>query len=267
MKDYCLELAAKRSTPAAKYNIMREYTQAYVLKIMQEAGCFQFYAFVGGTALRFLYDLPRFSEDLDFSLVTPANFSFKELMAKIKQELVSAGYQVSVTYKDDRAVHSAFIKFEELLFESGLSALKSEKFSIKIEIDTQSPAGAVVVTKIVNKFFPMSFVTYDLPSLFAGKVHAILSRKYNKGRDYYDLAWYLSRHKDLQPNFELLSAALKQTGWKGKPVTEQNWRSSLSVQANKADWDIVNKDVVNFLERPEDMKVFTKENVLRLIEG
>jgi len=267
MKDYCLELAAKQSLPAAKYNVMREYAQAYVLKIMQEDGAFSSYAFVGGTALRFLYDLPRFSEDLDFSLVRPAEYSFKDLLSKIKQELTAAGYDAAVTYRDEKTVYSAFIKFEGLLFDAGLSPLKNEKFSIKIEIDMHPPQGAIVVTKLINKFFPMAFMTYDLPSLFAGKVHALLSRKYVKGRDYYDIVWYLSRYKELQPNLTLLNSALKQTSWEGDPVTEENWRLIISGQIKKADWAIVAKDMKSFLEHPGDMKAFTKENVIKMIEG
>ena len=266
MKDYCLELVAKQSTPAGKYNIMREYVQAYVLKIMQEAGVLPSYAFVGGTALRFLYELPRFSEDLNFSLVKTSEYPFKDLLSKIKQELTAAGYETGVTYRDEKTVYSAFIKFEGLLFEAGLSPLKNEKFSIKIEIDMRPPQGAVVVTKLINKFFPMAFLTYDLPSLFAGKVHAVLSRKYVKGRDYYDIVWYLSRYKELQPNFALLASALAQTGWEGKPVTEKNWRFILSGQVKETDWDIVTRDVTSFLEHPGEMKALTKENVLSVID-
>ncbi len=265
MKDHCLELAGQQSGASGKYNVLREYTQAYVLNIMQEAGALRSCAFVGGTALRFLYDLPRFSEDLDFCAVGPYDLVFADLLGKIKQELVLAGYEISVTYSDDKAVHSAFIKFEGLLFEAGLSRLKSEKFSIKIEIDTRPPGGAVVVTKVINKFFPMAFLTYDLPSLFAGKMHAVLGRKYVKGRDYYDIAWYLSKHKDLRPNLGLLCAALEQTGWKGPAVTGENWRSVLAAQVEQTDWKVVDRDVNNFLERPEDLKVLTKENVLRLL--
>ena len=266
MKDYCLELASKQTEPSMKYNIMREYAQAYVLKLMQDAGCFRSYTFVGGTALRFLYDLPRFSEDLDFSLIKPPALAFSDLMLKIKQELILAGYQAGVTYKEEKTVQSSFIKFEGLLFAAGLSPMASEKFSIKLEVDTRPPEGAAPVTRVVNKFFPLSFQTYDMPSLFAGKVHAVLSRKYVKGRDFYDVAWYLLRDKGLKPNFVMLSAALEQTGWKGDPVTEENWRRILSLKVQKTDWAAVRRDVSSFLERPEDMNVLTKENVLRTID-
>ncbi|MEI6437315.1 MAG: nucleotidyl transferase AbiEii/AbiGii toxin family protein [Candidatus Omnitrophota bacterium] len=265
MKDHCLELTARQSTPASKYNILREYAQAYVLKLLQDAGQFRHYAFVGGTALRFLYDLPRFSEDLDFSVVTPSPLAFGDLMARIKRDLLLAGYQADVVYNDTRTVWSAFIKFEGLLFEARLSPMKSAKFSIKVDIDTKPPAGAVVVTTLVNKFFPVAFLTYDLPSLFAGKTHAILCRTYIKGRDFYDVAWYLSRKKGLQPNMNLLAAALAQTGWAGEPVTEASWRKVLGQRVAQADWKVVERDVVNFLERPDDLQVLTRENLLALI--
>ena len=145
--------------------------------------------------------------------------------------------------------------------------MKNEKFSIKIEVDTRPPGGAVLLTKVVNKFFPISFLTYDKPSLFAGKMHAILSRKYVKGRDYYDMAWYLLHDKELKPNFAMLSAALAQTGWKGAPVTDENWRQVLSSQVETTDWTAVQRDVTSFLERPEEMSVLTKENVLRIIQS
>ena len=265
MKDYCLELAAAQKSRAAKYNAMREYLQAYALKIMHDRNAFQSTVFVGGTALRFLYDLPRFSEDLDFSLHKKPSYAFADLMNIIKQEFVLAGYEASATYDETKTVQSAFVKFEGLMYEAKLSPMKSQKFSIKIEIDTKPPKGAVLTTQIVNKFFPLVFLSYDLPSLLAGKIHALLSRKYTKGRDYFDIAWYLSRFKTLSPNFELLHNALAQTGYAKKMPTEKDWRKYLSDVVQKADWKTVHNDVDNFLERPNDMDIFTKENVLKIV--
>ncbi|HLF17913.1 MAG TPA: nucleotidyl transferase AbiEii/AbiGii toxin family protein [Candidatus Omnitrophota bacterium] len=265
MKDYCLELAAAQKSGASKYNAMREYLQAYVLRIMHDRNAFRSTAFVGGTALRFLYGLPRFSEDLDFSLHEKSGYSFVDLMKIIKQELILAGYEADVSYDETKTVQSAFVKFEGLLYEAKLSALKAQKFSIKLEIDTRPPGGAVLTTQIVNKFFPIAFLSYDLPSLLAGKIHALLTRKYTKGRDYFDIAWYLSRFKTLVPNFELLRNALTQTGYTKKMPGEGDWRQYLSDILGKADWKTVHKDVVNFLENPRDMDVFTKENVMKII--
>ena len=265
MKDYCLELVAAQKTGASKYNAMREYVQAYVLRIMHERNVFRSTAFVGGTALRFLYDLPRFSEDLDFSLHEKPGYSFVGLVKAIKQELILAGYEADVSCDDTKTVQSAFVKFEGLLYEAKLSPLKAQKFSIKLEIDTRPPAGAVLTTQIVNKFFPIAFLSYDLPSLLAGKIHALLTRKYTKGRDYFDIAWYLSRFKTLVPNFELLHNALAQTGYAKKMPGEADWRQYLGEVVKKADWKTIHKDVVNFLEDPKDMDIFTQENVMKII--
>lgn len=267
MKDYCLELASKETDPNSKLNIMREYLQAYILRIMQDEGAFRSLAFLGGTALRFLYGLPRFSEDLDFSLTKKEEYDFVRLMSKIKAELTAAVYDISVTYNDKKVVHSAFVRFSGLMYEAGISSLRSQKFSIKIEVDTNPPIGAVLKTDIVNKFFPISFLSYDIPSLFAGKLHALLSRKYTKGRDLFDLGWYLSRWKDLTPNIALLCNALKQTGWKNELPSIDNWRDFLYKVVMDLDWNKVREDIDNFLENSSDLNVFSKQNILVLIKG
>ncbi len=266
MKDYVLELASKQASINAKLNIMREYLQAYVLKILHTQGFFRSTAFLGGTALRFLYALPRFSEDLDFSLVTNLKYPFVDIIIrKIKEEFLLAGYDISVSYNDKKSVNHAFLRFTGLMYEAGISPLKSQKFSIKIEVDTNPPAGAEVKTDIVNKFFHISFLSYDLPSLFAGKLHALMSRKYTKGRDFFDLGWYLSRWKDISPNFAFLENALLQTEWKGEMLSKNNWRSFFCAIVAQADWEKVKKDVENFLENPSDLDIFSQENVLKLL--
>ncbi len=265
MKDYVLTLVRSKESRNEKLNAMREYLQAYVLRILHDEGFFRSTAFVGGTALRFLYDLQRYSEDLDFSLEKKNSYLFSDLMKKVKQELTSSGYLVEVIYDDQKTVYSALVKFEKLLFESGISPLASQKFSIKVEIDTHPPKGAHLETKIVNKFFPISFLTYDGPSLFAGKLHALLTRRYTKGRDFFDLGWYLSHFKNMTPNIEQLQNALKQTGWKEEFPTESNWREFLRRVVEKTDWVKVKKDVESFLENPSDLNILTKGNVLQLI--
>ena len=267
MKDYCLELVSQQSGANAKLNVMREYLQAYILRIMHDEGVFRSTAFLGGTALRFLYGLPRFSEDLDFSFTsTKGTYKFVDLAKKIKGEMLQAGYNVSLTSKDEKTVHNAFIKFANLKYEAGISPLKNEKLSIKLEIDTNPPEGASLKTDVVNKYFPLAFLSYDLESLFAGKLHALLSRPYYKGRDFFDLGWYLSKWKDLVPNFTLLANALKQTKWQGELPAKDNWRDLIYYTVNKTNWGSVRKDVENFLEHQADLAVFTKENVLGLLK-
>ena len=266
MKDYCLELVSKKTQINDKINIMREYLQAYALRVFHDRGMFRSMAFVGGTALRFLHGLPRFSEDLDFSLTRQnRKYSISENMVVLRDEFLLAGYDVSVSYNDKKTVQSAFVKFEGLLKEAGISNLPHQKLSIKIEIDTNPPEGAVFVTEIVNKYFPISFLSYDTPSLFAGKLHAFLNRKYLKGRDFFDIAWYLSKWKGLAPNIILLQNALLQTGWKKERINENNWRPIIAENIKSADWRKVEEDVKNFLERPSDIDVLTKEVLLRLV--
>lgn len=267
MKDYVLELASRQSGFNAKINTMREYLQTYALKVMCDEGVFRTTAFVGGTALRFLYGLPRFSEDLDFSAAEGGNtaYTFERMIGKLKKEFTLAGYDINVTYNDKKAVQSAFLKFSALLYEAGLSPLMEQRLSIKLEIDTNPPKGAVLKADIVNKYFPLSFLSYDIKSLFAGKLHALLSREYAKGRDFFDLGWYLSRYKGLTPNIELLQAALRQTSWKKEMPAADTWRERIVDTVKKADWSKIRKDVENFLENPSDLDVFSKENVLMML--
>ena len=265
MKDYCLALTARQTNYNAKLNTMREYLQANILRTLQEQGFFRSTAFVGGTALRFLYNLPRFSEDLDFSLTAPANYEFVSLVTGIKDELARAGYNVEAKYNDHKTVVNAFFKFHDLMFETGLSPLKSQNFSVKLEIDTKPPSGGATETRMVNNFFPVTFLSFDLPSLFAGKIHALLTRPYTRGRDYFDLSWYLSRHKDLEPNFTLLKNALTQTGYKGEFPESRNWREVLLTRLEKTDWQSIRDDVKNFLENPGDLESLDMDNFRSLL--
>jgi len=265
MKDYVLELVSKKEGYNAKLNAMREYLQAYILRIMHDEGVFRSVAFLGGTALRFLHGLPRFSEDLDFSLAQKSQVRFEALLKKIMLELAAAGYEVSLSYNDKKTVNSAFVKFSGLLFEAGISPLKSQKFSIKIKIDNNPTEGAVIETQLVNKYFPISFLSYDTKSLFAGKLHALLSRKYAKGRDYFDLGWYLSKWKGIEPNFTLFKNALKQTGWSSELPDKDNWRELIYKVVEHVDWKKIKQDVEQFLENPSDLNIFTRENIMQLL--
>lgn len=266
MKDYALEVVSGQIGANAKLNVLREYLQAYILRIMSDFGIFSNTSFIGGTALRFLYGLPRFSEDLDFSITGVKKYSFLDLISKIKKELNLAGYDVSLSYNDEKTVQHAFVKFSGLMYEAKISPVKGHKLSVKIEVDTKPPAGALLKTKIVNKYFPLAFLSYDITSLFSGKLHALLSRDYTKGRDFYDLGWYLSRWNDLSPNIELLRNALLQTRQKVQLPDDKNWKKILTQVVKETDWDKVEQDVGNFLENPKDLEVFSQKNILSLLD-
>lgn len=267
MKDHAVKIALESSGSHAKLNSLREYLQAYILKILHGEKFFRHAAFMGGTALRFLYDLPRFSEDLDFFLEHKKDYSFMEVIKKTKKELELSGYQVSAVYRDEKTVQYVLFKFEGLLYEAGLSQLPGQKFSIKLEVDTNPPEGARKENKILHKFFPVAFLVYDISSLFSGKLTAIFCRKYTKGRDYFDLGWYLTRFKNLAPNFKLLGNGLNQMHWQGELPGEQNWRAQVSRHVERVNWKKVHTDIENLIEDPRDLKIFTQENLISLIQS
>lgn len=265
MKDYAVQLAASRTKNNEKLNCLREYLQSYILRILFDDGFFDYCAFIGGTALRFLYRIPRFSEDLDFSATGRTVYPFESGILKLKRELDISGYDVTIKYNASKTVQYAMIGFVGIMFEAGISPHRNQKLSIKIEIDTRPPAGAISVTHISDIYFPMAYVTYNLPSLFAGKLHALLCRNYTKGRDFFDLGWYLSRWPDISPNISLLQNGLSQTGWKEPFPAENDWRKWLFRVVESADWMVVKQDVMPFLERPADLNILTRENVLQLL--
>lgn len=268
MKDYLKQLIEKIQDNNLARCIVSEYLQARVLEILQENAAFVNWVFVGGTALRFLYSMPRFSEDLDFSLVKAGvEDNFTELMKKTKSRFETEDYKMTIKVKIEKTVKSAFLKFEGLLYEIGLSPHRSETISIKVEIDTNPPSDATFETSVIRRHCLLNLQHYDKSSLLAGKLHALLSRRYVKGRDVYDLMWYLSDRTWPEPNIVLLNNALKQTGWIGKAVTAENWRKKISVQVSKYDWNKVIADARPFVEKQRDLGMLTKEILIKLLEN
>ena len=267
MKDYLKQLIEKIQDTNLARCIVREYLQARSLEFLQENGAFINWAFVGGTALRFLYSLPRFSEDLDFSTTeSSTEDNFVGHMKKIKNRFLAEDYEVTIKAKTAKTVKAAFIKFPGLLYELGLSPLSSEVISIKVEIDSNPPAGAKLETSIIRKYCLLNLQHYDKSSLLAGKLHALSSRKYTKGRDVYDLMWYLSDRTWPQPNILLLNNALKQTVWSGPELTEGNWRDLIAMRLSEFDWNKVIADVKPFIEKQSDLQMLTLENLVKLLK-
>jgi predicted nucleotidyltransferase component of viral defense system len=246
--------------------VMREYLQARLLQAFQDHAVFNTWVFQGGTALRFLYGMPRFSEDLDFALVEPGSEgNFREHLAHAGKAFGAENYDSSVRIKGTKTVKSAFVHFRGLLFEFGLSPHESETLSIKVEVDTNPPSGAGVASTIVRRHVTLNLRHHDKASLLAGKLHAVLTRRYTKGRDIYDLIWYLSDRTWPGPNIKFLNNALRQTGWDGPEVTLPNWRELVCQRVEKFQWKQIVRDVEPFLERPEDIVLLTKENLLDLL--
>lgn len=224
-------------------------------------------AFQGGTALRFLYSIRRYSEDLDFALErADRGYDFESYLQRIQTDLKQEGYAVEARANDKRTVHSAFVRFPGLLHELGLSPHPNEVFSIKVEVDTRPPAGAGLETTVVRRQVMLHLQHHDQASLFAGKLHAILQRTYPKGRDLYDLVWYLSDSSWPSPNLVMLNNALHQTGWSGEALGEETWREAVAVRMGAVDWKRIAADVSPFLEIPDEVNLLTEETVLQLLK-
>lgn len=271
MKETIEMIAGRAQTTAEAALLVREYLQARILQGLQRAGAFERWAFLGGTALRFLYRLPRFSEDLDFSLTKARGTGqsterdFTKYLEAVKNTFESEAYTVNIRKHSDRVVKSAFIVFPGLLYEIGLSSHREQKLSIKIEIDTNPPPHASFRTSLVRLHVFLHLLHYDKSSLFAGKLHAILQRPYVKGRDVYDLIWYLSDPDWPDPNLPLLDASLVQTGMNLTDSQVTDWRTLVAERIAAAEWKGVVSDVRPFLERSEEIAFLTKENVLDLL--
>jgi hypothetical protein len=267
MKDYLKDLVRQTASPQQGRNQAREYLQARILASLQRSGAMIPLAFHGGTALRFLYSHGRYSEDLDFALEGNRDrYDFHSYLTAMRSELTPEGYLLELKVSDKKTVHSAFIRFPGLLFELGLSPQRSEVLSVKIEVDTRPPAGAALETTVIRRFVLLQLQHHDRASLLAGKLHAVLQRSYTKGRDIYDLLWYLSDPTWPQPNMELLNNALAQSQWMGGVLTQHNWRTVVSKHIKRLNWDAVANDVRPFVEQGFDMDVLTLEN-LELVLG
>jgi Nucleotidyl transferase AbiEii toxin, Type IV TA system len=268
MKEYLAELVHQAPTPAQGRNLAREYLQARILAALQRAGAMIPLAFHGGTALRFLYAHGRYSEDLDFALEGDRQrYDFRGYLQAIRSELIPEGYIVELKVNDRKAVHSAFVRFPGLLYDLGLSGQPSEVLAVKLEVDTHPPAGAGLATTVVRRYVVLQLQHHDKASLLAGKLHTILQRAYTKGRDIYDLLWYLSDPTWPLPNLVLLTNALAQTGWQGGALTDANWRELVRKRLRLLDWNAILSDVRLFVEPGFDLGLLTQANLERVLGG
>jgi hypothetical protein len=224
-------------------------------------------AFHGGTALRFLYSIRRHSEDLDFALERPeAGFDFRRSLDAVRSDLRREGYAVDLARLNDRrTVHSAFVRFPGLLHELRLSGHRDEALAVKLEVDTRPPEGAGLETTLVRRHVLLRLQHHDRASLLAGKLHAVLQRPYPKGRDLYDLMWYLGDRGWPAPNLVMLNNALRQTGWRRAPLSATGWRSTLRARLRAIRWRTLAADVGPFLEDPGERALLTREAVSRLL--
>ena len=225
MKDLILKELEKKSQPGLKKLVLAEFLQHLILQSLYRHGVFKSLVFTGGTALRILYHTSRYSEDLDFSLVKKGSFEFRPLLEKIQKDLAMQQLDFDFLAKEEKRVARADLRFRGLLKEFNLTVLKDQKLTVKFEVDKFPPAGGAKEIALVTSPVSYTVTVFDLPSLFATKLHALFFRRYVKGRDYYDLVWYLGRGVRL--NFKLLNNAIRQTEGEGPEVREREFKRQL----------------------------------------
>lgn len=256
-------LASYHPTSAVeRKNAAKEVIQEIVLCGLSRGGFFDKAAFYGGTALRIFYGLDRFSEDLDFSLMEPdADFDLSRYFQAVQTEARSFGLNVSIEMKEkarESDIRSAFLKGNTrehlLLFypdESTLGGVApDEKLKVKFEIDVNPPEGAGFARAFRLLPAPYEVNLYDTPSLFAGKIHAVLCRGWKmrvKGRDLYDYLFYLSRSTPV--NLGHLNARLRQTGYlaAGESLNIDQLKQGLTEHFSQIDFKAAAQDVRPFI--------------------
>ena len=263
-----------RGSADEQINALREVIQELALLGLWRSKFFERAAFYGGTALRILYGLDRYSEDMDFSLLEPnEKFSLVQYLPYVEKELSAWGFSVHSEVKNkgtSSAVESAFLKADtrtQLLVIEAPEDLAAaihpdQKLRIKIEIDRDPPPGFTTETKFCLQPIPFSIRVYSEPSLFAGKMHALLCRGWGtrvKGRDWYDFVWYVGRQTKL--DLAHLEARMRQSGHFDNPgpLTEKMLRRMLEERIAQLDVAGARADIVRFLKDDSSVSLWSKE--------
>lgn len=247
-------------------NALKEIAQEIALMSLSRSGFFSLASFQGGTCLRILYGLERFSEDLDFALdKIDKNFQWDKYIANMQEEFSAYGFNLEIRnpLREDKVIKIAELKTNSVggILVINDTRTNNPKLKIKLEIDTNPPTGASTEIKYLDFPLPYAIKTYDMPSLFAGKCHALLCREYIKGRDWYDFIWYISRN--VQLNFNLLSQSMIQSGnWDEDSIISKDvFLQKLEEKINTINWNMARQDVIKFL-RPAQLpgiEIWSKE--------
>jgi len=253
--------------------------QEIALAGLYRANFFKHAAFYGGTALRIFHELNRFSEDLDFSLLKKdTDFEFDVYFKSIVDEFQALGIKVSLNQKIKSSIStidSAFLKsdtlWSELIFEDTIPQIKlSTKPSIKIklEIDTNPPLQFGTENKLLTRPFSFYVNCFTISDLFAGKMHALLFRKWTirvKGRDWYDMEWYIKKGVKLNLT-HFCQRAIESGDWSQESMTKNQLHDLLETKINSIDIDRVRQDVIRFIANPQDLAIWSREYFLQICE-
>lgn len=253
-------------------NALKEIIQQTALLGLWRAKFFEHAAFYGGTALRILYKLDRFSEDLDFSLLqSNMDFKLNPYLSAIQQELNAFGFETEVSQKlksKDSQIQSAFLRantLEHLIRIQAPEKIQSyyhgrKQLKIKLEVDTQPPSGFKTETKALLSPIPFWIKTYSLADLFAGKIAAVLCRNWKtriKGRDWYDFLWFIQRETKL--NLTHLETKLRDFGFytEKKTLTGDKVKALLIDKFKSSDLQLAINDISKFLKQPSRLDGWT----------
>ena len=257
---------------------LREIMQEITLAGLYRSNFFKEAAFYGGTALRIFHGLNRFSEDLDFSLLEKNSaFELAPYLEGVKNEFSALGMHVTFIQKSKAAtsaIDSAFLKSEtlwgELLVETNLpqfSLSQKPSIKIKLEVDTQPPLLFETENKLLIKPFSFYVNCFTLSYLFAGKMHALLFRKWKervKGRDWYDLDWYIK--KGVHVNLEHLTERARESGdWREPSLTKAQLHHLLIERIRSLDMNRVKEDVIRFIPNPQELDIWSPNYFEQLI--
>lgn len=244
-------------------NALREVMQEIALAGLQRAGFFEKAAFYGGTCLRIFHGLPRYSEDLDFSLLkSDQKFSLKPYFEKLTEEFQSYGFEVEITEKNKTAVTdiaSAFLKKTASRYDIKINQKKILK--IKFEVDTDPPLGFVTEQKLLLQPYSFYVNCFSLPDLFAGKVHALLFRQWQnriKGRDWYDFEWYMRKGTPLNRQ-HLAIRANQSEHWPKTTIEKQELEKMFIERIEIVDINSAREDVIRFIKNPNELDIWSKD--------
>jgi predicted nucleotidyltransferase component of viral defense system len=254
-------------TGQEKRNAINEVMQEIALAGLYRGGFFDKAAFYGGTCLRVFHGLPRFSEDMDFSLTEKnVEFNIENYFPAVIEEFKASGRDVLITKKEKKVqtkVESAFLKDNTELYD--LSFKTEKEIKIKIEVDTDPPLGFSTEQKL--SLMPFSFMTrcFTLPDLYAGKMHALIFRSYKnrvKGRDWYDFEWYV-RH-DVSLDFAHFQIRAKE--FNGLDIDKEEFIKMLKEKIGTTHINMVKRDVMPFIQNPAELDIWSNDYFLQLAD-
>ncbi len=258
---------------------LREIMQEITLAGLSRTDFFEKAVFYGGTALRIFYGLDRYSEDLDFSLLKPdSSFSIEPYFKAVLDEFKSLGLTVSIKEKKktkQTAIDSAFLNAEsiwqeivlvDIIKETGVRSNKTLK--IKIEVDRQPPLNFRTEEKLLLRPFSFYVKCFTKSNLFASKMHALLFRKWQnrvKGRDWYDLEWYVKKGIPLDVN-HFLTRAKDTNDWQDDNISNEQIIELLDTKIKSVSFSSIKEDVVRFIQNDDVLNIWSPEYFKDLIE-